>query len=68
MPRIIHFEIHADTPERAVKFYQELFGWEFTKWEGPMPYWLIKTGPDGQPGINGGCCRVGVQLPLANCL
>ncbi len=54
MPRIIHFEIHADTPERAVKFYQELFGWEFTKWEGPMPYWLIKTGPDGQPGINGG--------------
>jgi predicted enzyme related to lactoylglutathione lyase len=54
MPRVIHFEIHADTPERAVKFYQELFGWEFTKWEGPMPYWLIKTGPDGQPGINGG--------------
>ena len=54
MPRVIHFEIHADKPERAVKFYQELFGWEFTKWEGPMPYWLIKTGPDGQPGINGG--------------
>lgn len=54
MPRVIHFEIHADDPERAVKFYHDLFGWEFAKWEGPMPYWVIKTGPDGQPGINGG--------------
>jgi predicted enzyme related to lactoylglutathione lyase len=54
MPRVIHFEIHAGNPGRAVKFYRDLFGWEFTKWEGPMPYWLIKTGPDGQPGINGG--------------
>jgi predicted enzyme related to lactoylglutathione lyase len=54
MPRVIHFEIHADNPERAIKFYKDLFGWEFTKWEGPMPYWLIKTGADSQPGINGG--------------
>ena len=22
-----------------------------------MDYWLIKTGPDGQPGINGGMVR-----------
>ena len=54
MPRVIHFEIHADHPDRAIKFYQTLLGWEFTKWEGPMPYWLVKTGPDGQSGINGG--------------
>ena len=54
MPRVIHFEIHAENPERAVNFYRGLFGWEFTKWEGPMPYWLIKTGPDNAPGINGG--------------
>jgi predicted enzyme related to lactoylglutathione lyase len=54
MPRVIHFEIHAEQPERAVKFYQDVFAWEFTKWDGPMPYWLIKTGPDNQPGINGG--------------
>src|SRR5882724_11187745 len=54
MPRVVHFEIHADNPERAVKFYREVFGWEFTQWPGPMPYWLIKTGPDSQPGINGG--------------
>ena len=54
MPRVIHFEIHAEQPERAIKFYREVLGWEFTKWDGPMPYWLITTGPDGQPGINGG--------------
>ena len=54
MSRVIHFEIHAENPQRAVNFYQNLFGWEFTKWQGPQPYWLIKTGPDSQPGINGG--------------
>jgi predicted enzyme related to lactoylglutathione lyase len=54
MPRVVHFEIHAEQPERAVKFYRDLFAWEFTKWEGPMPYWLIKTGPAGTPGIDGG--------------
>ena len=54
MPRVVHFEIHADNPSRAETFYKDLLGWEFTKWEGPMDYWLIKTGPDSQPGINGG--------------
>jgi uncharacterized protein len=52
--RIIHFEIHAANPERAVAFYQSLFDWNVTKWPGPMDYWLITTGPDGTPGINGG--------------
>jgi predicted enzyme related to lactoylglutathione lyase len=54
MPRPVHFEIHAAQPERAIAFYQSLFGWTFTPWAGPMPYWLIGTGPDGEPGINGG--------------
>jgi len=57
MPRVVHFEIHADNPERAIRFYQGIFGWEFTKWGGPTDYWLIKTGPDGQPGINGGMIK-----------
>jgi predicted enzyme related to lactoylglutathione lyase len=57
MPRVIHFEIHAAEPEKAVAFYQAVFGWEFTKWDGPMEYWLIKTGPDSEPGINGGMLR-----------
>jgi hypothetical protein len=25
MPRVIHFEIVADNPERAMKFYNEVF-------------------------------------------
>ena len=54
MSRVTHFEIHASDPERAVNFYQTVLGWQFHKWEGPMPYWLITTGPDDQPGINGG--------------
>jgi predicted enzyme related to lactoylglutathione lyase len=57
MGRVVHFEIHAENPERAVAFYSDLFSWEFTKWDGPMDYWLIKTGPEGQPGINGGMVR-----------
>jgi predicted enzyme related to lactoylglutathione lyase len=57
MSRVIHFEIHAGDPDRAVKFYESLFGWTFQKWEGPMDYWLVTTGPDSQPGINGGLLR-----------
>ena len=54
MPRVVHFEIHADDPERAISFYQSVFGWQFQKWEGPLEYWMIITGPEGTPGINGG--------------
>ena len=54
MPRPVHFEIHADQPERAVAFYEKVFGWTSQKWDGPQPYWLLTTGPDSEPGINGG--------------
>ena len=54
MPRVVHFEIHAGDPARAINFYEKIFGWTFQKWEGPMEYWLVNTGPAEQPGINGG--------------
>ena len=57
MPRPVHFEIHAADPQRAIAFYSSLFGWEFQQWPGPMEYWVVKTGPDNQPGINGGLIR-----------
>ena len=57
MARISHFDIPSDDPERAKKFYQEVFGWKFDKWDGPMEYWMIKTGEDSEPGINGGLAR-----------
>ena len=46
MPRISHFDIPADDPKRAQKFYQDVFGWKFDKWDGPMEYWMVKTGDD----------------------
>jgi predicted enzyme related to lactoylglutathione lyase len=57
MPRVVHFEVHAEQPERAVRFYAAVFGWEISKWDGPQEYWLIQTGPADQPGINGGLLR-----------
>lgn len=57
MLRVVHFEIHADSPERAVDFYTKVFGWKITKWEGGENYWLIETGPADQLGINGGLMK-----------
>jgi predicted enzyme related to lactoylglutathione lyase len=57
MPRVVHFEISAEKPERAVKFYEKVFGWKITKWEGPVEYWLIMTGEKNEPGIDGGLSR-----------
>ena len=54
MPRPIHFEIPAENPHRAMAFYSQVFGWEFTKWDGPITYWSIRTGGDSEPGIDGG--------------
>lgn len=71
---VVHFAIHADEPERARQFYQELFGWDFEPW-GPPEFWLIRTGADApvrgalqrrqQPltgtGVRGFECTVGVD-------
>ncbi|HYT60323.1 MAG TPA: VOC family protein [Haliangiales bacterium] len=57
MPRVIHFEVHADDPERVARFYTEAFGWEIKKSEGPTGYWLVTTGEANQPGINGGIMK-----------
>ena len=53
MSRAVHFEIQASNPQALIDFYSGLFGWTFNKWEGGE-YWMIHTGPDEQPGINGG--------------
>ena len=53
MLRVIHFEICADNPERAAKFYEDAFGWKVRKWEGPVDYWLTVTGDPSELGING---------------
>ena len=59
MPRVVHFEIPAEDPQRAAAFYKKAFGWKIEKWPGPMDYWMVTTGPDGTPGINGGLMKKG---------
>lgn len=59
MPRVVHFEIPAELPERAVKFYKKVFDWKIEKWEGPFNYWLVTTGEDKEPGINGAIMEKG---------
>jgi uncharacterized protein len=67
MNRPVHFEIPANDVERAIKFYETVFGWKFQKWDGPMPYWMITTGPASEPGINGGMLqRQHENQPAAN--
>lgn len=58
--RVVHFEIHADEPERAAKFYTDVFGWEIKRWEGlQWDYWVVMTAPKDSkdPGINGGMMK-----------
>src|SRR5438105_15672938 len=39
---LVHFEIPAKEPSKIARFYEQLFGWKFTKMEGGnMDYWLI---------------------------
>jgi predicted enzyme related to lactoylglutathione lyase len=57
MPRVVHFEIDAKKPDRAIKFYEKVFSWKIKKWEGPVEYYLITTGKESEPGIDGGLSR-----------
>jgi len=54
MGRIVHFELPSTNLAASRKFYETVFGWQFTKYEGQMEYWLIKTGEAPEPGIDGG--------------
>lgn len=52
MPRVVHFELGTEQPERAISFYEAAFGWKIQKW-GDDDYWLVSTGDAEQPGIDG---------------
>lgn len=55
MNSITYFEIQAESPERGMKFYQEVFGWSFQQW-GEQKYWRILATERGakELGIQGG--------------
>ncbi len=66
MPRVVHFEIPADEPERAVEFYSRIFNWRIEKWQGPVDYRLITTGEEGEPGIDGALARRDQSMGAVN--
>jgi predicted enzyme related to lactoylglutathione lyase len=47
-----HFAVHADDVDRARRFYEKTMGWQFTAW-GPPGFYLIRTGTDEDPGVQG---------------
>jgi predicted enzyme related to lactoylglutathione lyase len=61
MARVVHFEVSVDNPKRAGDFYQQVFGWQVDKWEGPADYWLVQTGTG--PGIDGALTRRTHDMP-----
>ena len=57
----IFFEIQADDPQRAQRFYANVFGWKFERQHGPINYWQIITG-----GNNGGLMKRPLPRPSAD--
>jgi uncharacterized protein len=59
MNTIAYFEIQASEPESAVRFYRDIFGWEFVREPGmPIEYWRIATG-----GMRGGLLKRLAKVP-----
>ena len=52
MPKIVHFEIPVDDPQRAVAFYRDTLGWEISQF-GDEGYWLVRAGAEDEPGADG---------------
>ncbi|GAA1869755.1 VOC family protein [Pseudonocardia ailaonensis] len=46
------FALHVDDVDRARRFYEAVFGWDFEPW-GPPGFYLVHTGTDESPGIQG---------------
>lgn len=67
MTRPVHFEILADDPKKVAAFYESALGWSVATWEGgEEAHWLVTTGPDDVPGINGGIMHRSFQQAVIN--
>jgi predicted enzyme related to lactoylglutathione lyase len=49
---INHIEFPADDPQRAMRFYEAVAGWEFSEIEGFDQYWVFRSG-EGYGGAVG---------------
>ncbi|MDX1756218.1 MAG: VOC family protein [Marinobacter sp.] len=63
MNSLAYYEIQADDPERAIRFYETVFGWQFQRQEGlPVDYWRIRS-----EGIQGGLLQRPAATPPPEC-
>jgi predicted enzyme related to lactoylglutathione lyase len=53
---INHIEIPTDDPERAMRFYEAVAGWQFSPMEGMGDYWVFRFAE----GFGGGIGKRGV--------
>ena len=63
---IVWFEIPADNPGRATKFYRSLFGWKIGKFPGMTDYWHIDTGGGNDTPDGGLIVRKHPAQPITN--
>lgn len=64
--RVVHFEIPCDNPQKTIDFFKEVFGWTFQQF-GTEQYWVVITGDEKLPGINGGLMKKkDPKQPIAN--
>ena len=57
--QINHIEFPADDPQRAMRFYEAVAGWEFSTVEGMPDYWVFRFaegfgGAVGKRGVSTG--------------
>jgi predicted enzyme related to lactoylglutathione lyase len=55
--QINHIEFPADDPERAMRFYEAVAGWQFSAMEGMPDYWVFRFAD----GFGGGLGKRGVS-------
>ena len=67
MSRVVHFEILGEHPQALADFYRQALGWEVASWPGgEQTYWLVTTGANEEPGINGGIMARHFSQPVIN--
>ena len=63
---VSHFEIPARDPERAARFYREVFGWSVEPLPWDRPYYKVRGSAapsgNGREGIDGGITEAGGGL------
>jgi predicted enzyme related to lactoylglutathione lyase len=64
LSRVVNFEISTNDPERAVKFYGNVFKWKMEK-KDPFEYWSVNTGND-EMSINGAIMLNKFDIRISN--